>query len=601
MTGFAVAWLVIACACLTLGVIHGHVWLRQRQSVGNLAFAGLSLSVAAMAYVEMRMAQATTPQEFGRFLWWYQLPVWTALVALVCFVRVYLRAGHAWLGWAAIGLRTAVLVANFALPTGIAFREVVALEDYAVLGGVLKVVRGVPSPWLVVAHLSLVVLAVFVADATADLWRRGERRRAASIGGGLFVFVAAGTAIAVVAFWGLARMPVFATLLFLPILLTMAFELSLDIIRAVRLTAELDTKRAELAGSEARVALAADAASAGLWSVERATGRVWGTPRALAMFGLAPGREHRMDEILAAVHADDRERVRDFVSGAGEPQDSIEYRVGCGDGMRWYASRGHPAAGNPGEMLGAIIDITARKQAEEATARQRAELEHLSRVATLSELSGTLAHELNQPLATIMSNAEAAQRMLESDAPDLAEVRAILDDIVAADERAGQVISRLREMLKRGEADRRPLSLNGLVEGVVQFLRTELLRRGVAAEVSLDPSVPVVQGDRVPLEQVLINVVTNACDAMSGSPPGARTVTIATTAGEGKACVRISDTGCGLPDPPERAFAPFYTTKAEGLGMGLAISRSIVSAHGGRLWAERNPGGGATFHIELPA
>ncbi len=603
MSWLTVTWLIIASMCMTLAAIHAHVWLRRREAIGNAAFAILAVSVAGMGYAELGMAHAATIEEFGRFLWWYQLPVWSGSVALVWFVRAYLGAGRAWLGGSAIVLRTLALVANLFMSPAIQFREITALDGTTVFGDTLNIAQGVTNPWLAVAHLSLLALILFVVDATRDLWRQGQRRRAVTIGGSLVVFVTAGTVLAALSFWGLARTPVFVSLLFLPIVLAMAFELGLDLIDAARLAAELQLHRERLRGSEERAALAADAASAGLWSFDPKTGRVWATPRALSMFGLTHDGEHRIDDFLSSVHEDDRHRLRDFVAGVRRGGGSIEYRVVRDGGLRWYASLGRVAAEgeNPSAMLmGATIDVTERKRAEDATARLRAELEHMSRVATLSEMSGTLAHELNQPLGIIMSNAEAAQRMLEGDSPDLSEIGDILSDIVAADERAGQVIQRLRAHLKRGEAERRTMSLNEVVEEVVRFMRPDLIRRGAAAELALDPRAPSVFADRVPLEQVLINIITNACDAMSGNPRGERVVKIETSGVDGTAEVGISDSGCGLPDPPERVFAPFYTTKAEGLGMGLAISRSIVAALGGRLWAEANAGAGATFHVRLP-
>jgi len=250
--------------------------------------------------------------------------------------------------------------------------------------------------------------------------------------------------------------------------------------------------------------------------------------------------------------------------------------------------------------MGATVDITGRKRAEEEAARQRVELEHLSRVATLSELSGTLAHELNQPLAIIMSNAEAAQLMLQHPGPDLEEVRAILRDIIDADARAGQVIRRLRGLLKRSAPQRKSLSLNETVQAVVQFVRPDLVRRGVTLDLRLDPGLGDVFADRVAIEQVLINVIGNACDAMAGNADDDRALAIATFADAATACVRIDDVGSGLPADPEQAFAAFYTTKPEGLGMGLAISRSIVAAHGGSLAAAPNRPRGAVFTICLP-
>jgi len=241
------------------------------------------------------------------------------------------------------------------------------------------------------------------------------------------------------------------------------------------------------------------------------------------------------------------------------------------------------------------------QQRADELARERLELAHLARVASLSELSGSLAHELNQPLAIILANAQAAQRLLERAPPDLDEVRAILDDIVAADRRAGEVIRRLRGLLKRGESERRPLALQEVAESVLTLMRSELIGRGVELERRFAPELPPVLGDRVPLEQVLLNLVLNACDALATAPLGSRRIRLTSASSDGLVRLSLADNGTGLPADPARLFEPFFTTKPGGLGMGLSICRTIVTAHGGRLWAEPVSTGGSVFHLELPA
>jgi C4-dicarboxylate-specific signal transduction histidine kinase len=229
------------------------------------------------------------------------------------------------------------------------------------------------------------------------------------------------------------------------------------------------------------------------------------------------------------------------------------------------------------------------------------ELEHLARVNTLAELSGTLAHEINQPLATIMSNTEAAQRLLAAPQPDLDELRSIMGDILAADERADAVVKRLRAMLRRDPAHREPLELDPLVQGVVEFLSGELRRRGVTPRLELGAPGARLWGDRVSLEQVLINLVSNACDAMAMCDPGARHLIVRTRQDVAELQVEVCDNGAGLEAGAEEIFSPFFTTKAEGLGMGLAISRSIVQAHEGRIGVRPNPAGGTVFELRFPA
>ena len=251
-------------------------------------------------------------------------------------------------------------------------------------------------------------------------------------------------------------------------------------------------------------------------------------------------------------------------------------------------------------MRGVSADVTERRFTEGELQRQRGELAHLSRVATLGELSGSLAHELNQPLAIILSNAQAAQRLLAQNPPDLNEVRDILDDIVIADRRAGEVIKRLRALLKRGEADRQRLDLTAVIDEVLVLTRSDLISRGVSVAQKRTAGLPFISGDHIPLQQVFLNLLTNACDAMADNPPGERRVTIEAVAEGANVHVLIRDLGCGLPQDPDRIFEPFYTTKPQGLGMGLPICRTIIAAHGGRLWAGSNAGRGTTFHLELP-
>jgi C4-dicarboxylate-specific signal transduction histidine kinase len=257
--------------------------------------------------------------------------------------------------------------------------------------------------------------------------------------------------------------------------------------------------------------------------------------------------------------------------------------------------------------LGARAWLIAKEQemnarAELEIAQQRHQLTHLSRVNMLGELSGSLVHELSQPLTAILYNAQAAQLLLEQSEPDLNQLRDILSNIVSDDERGGEVIRRLRLLLKRGEVQFQPLRANELVEEVLKLLRSELVDRGVIAHAKLAPRLPVLEADRVQLQQVLINLVTNACDAMADMPPEARALTIRTELdGNDVVLISVCDAGAGIAEGKlEQVFEPFFTSKANGMGLGLSVSRTIVNAHGGKLWAEHNPVRGAMFHLLLP-
>lgn len=247
-----------------------------------------------------------------------------------------------------------------------------------------------------------------------------------------------------------------------------------------------------------------------------------------------------------------------------------------------------------------IADLTETTRLEHESALQRDELAHLSRVALLSELSGSLAHELNQPLTAILANAQAAARFLDRDPPDLDEVRSGLQSIVESDKRAGEVIRKLRALLRKDNTAFRFLSPNDVVTDVLGIIRSDLLNRNIETVVELADDIPAVCGDVIQLQQVLLNLIINASDAMRDMED--RQITLRTElVSPGQVVVSVSDTGRGIPDESiDTIFAPFFTTKPEGLGLGLAVCRTIIGAHHGTLWAANNVGAGATVGFSLP-
>jgi two-component system sensor kinase FixL len=228
---------------------------------------------------------------------------------------------------------------------------------------------------------------------------------------------------------------------------------------------------------------------------------------------------------------------------------------------------------------------------------------HLSRVAMLGELSGSLAHELSSPLSAILSNAQAAQRILANGDADRAEVREILNDIVREDKRAGEVIRGLRMLLKKGEVQQRALRINKIVQDGVKLMRSDLINQKTTADTQLARNLPSVTGDPVQLQQVLLNLMVNACDAMADCAGPERRLLIRTRIENSSSALTVSvtDRGSSIPEEKiEQIFEPFFTTKAKGMGLGLSVCRTIITAHRGKLWATNNPDCGATFHFSIP-
>ena len=253
-------------------------------------------------------------------------------------------------------------------------------------------------------------------------------------------------------------------------------------------------------------------------------------------------------------------------------------------------------------VLSSIVDISDRKQAEVLTRQHREELAHLSRVAIMGEIAGSLAHEINQPLTGIVNNASAGHRFIAKGSANLPKLDSLFEAIIADGHRAGEIIRGIRGMVRKGEEIRRPVDLNDVVASVLRFVRSDALGRHCALVTETDSELPWVEGDQVQLQQVLLNLVVNAFEAMRDTPEEERRVIICSER-ECNDRVRVSvrDYGTGLPlEEPQRIFEQFYSTKREGMGMGLAIARSIITSHGGELAATNAERSGAKVYFSLP-
>jgi signal transduction histidine kinase len=368
-------------------------------------------------------------------------------------------------------------------------------------------------------------------------------------------------------------------------------------------------RRAEqsLESSEERFSLATLPGNLGFWQWDARTGAIWASENFRGIMDIGAGVPLTAELVRERVHVDDRERFEQTLCYTGniEGVDS-DFRIQLGNGVtRWLTVKARTrreASGSVVRVTGVVIDNTERMIADLELQKQRLQLAHLTRVAILGQLSGALAHELTQPLTAILSNAQAGQRLLGTSRPDGREIRLIFDDIVKNDKRAGEVISRLREMLKRGELQIQQLDLEQLIREMLNLARGELAARSVEAEIEIESALPMVKGDRVQLQQVLLNLLMNAAEAMAATPLRDRRVRVSVVRRGTGVCTTVADSGPGIPSHQlETVFDAFYTTKDNGLGLGLSICRSIVTAHGGRLWATNNMPRGSSFHFTIPA
>ncbi|MCX6877351.1 MAG: ATP-binding protein [Verrucomicrobia bacterium] len=600
MSWVTAIWSMIGAVCVTLAAMHLVVWFKCRSAWANLLFALAALASAGAAGCELWMMRATTTAEFGNALRWTHLPAWVIILALVGFTRLHLRAGRKWLAWTICGLRTLSLGLDFLFSPNLNFREITGLRAVPLLGETVTTAVGVPNPWMLVGQASLLLFVCFILDAAVTVWRRGDPLQKQLLVGAITFMGVAGTAQTVLAMWHIVQTPITASLLFTGIVVVMAVELSDGLIRAAKLADELRE-------SEQRLSLAADATRLGLWVWNIGRDELWANAAGRELFGFTAAEPLDRDRFFEAVHPVDRDATRQALAKSllEDEEYEREYRVILpGNHVRWIAVRGRVERDGMRaiRVRGVAMDLTARKEAERELAQQRTELAHLARVNTLGEMAGTIAHELNQPLAAMLSNAQVGRRSLHSRAPDLTEMAEIFDDIAADAKRAGGIIHGMRAMLKKdAPTEHQCFSLNDAVTQVLSLLHGEIVARQQEVKIQLGETLPPVRAERVEIHQVLINLVINGLDAMKEEPPR-DAMKITTAWQDGTVTVSVHDSGPGL--PPEiipRLFDPFFSTKPGGLGLGLSISRSIAERFGGKLLAENHPAGGAVFHLILPA
>jgi two-component system sensor kinase FixL len=606
MNWVQIAWIMMSAGSLTLGVIHFLVWLKQRAQYAHLLFFALAVSAAAFGAFEMAMMRAQSPAGYAATLRWAHVPLAMVVLSTVWFVHFYFETGRLWLAYATSGVRLLALGLNFMTGVNINFREVSSLDQLRLWGGaVVSGPVGVANPWGIVPQIGNVLLVAFVVDASITLWRRGgpdAHRRAALVGGSLVGFITAVAGFAALITLGLVHAPTIVMPGVFIVVLAMGYELGWDVIAAAQLAAQLRASelrfRAVVEAVPSAILLVDDKGMITLANSQAEI--VFGYPRAEL---IAKPVEMLIPERFRVPHVglrhDYARDARARMMGTG--RELFACRKDGGEIPVEVALNPMPAERRL-FVLVSVVDITERTNIERATARQRDEIAHLSRVAMLGELSGSLAHELNQPLTAILSNAQAAQRFLAQSPPRVDKLAEILADIVKSDHRAGSVIQRLRSLLRKEEAQRHPLNLNDVVEESLRLMRSDLLNRRVMVSTDLAETLPAVSGDRNQLQQVMMNLVINGCDAMDGQEVDRRLLAQTRTTADGGVEVSVADRGSGIPLADlERIFEPFMTTKLQGLGLGLAICRSIVEAHGGRLWATNNADRGATLHCELPA
>ena len=372
-----------------------------------------------------------------------------------------------------------------------------------------------------------------------------------------------------------------------------------------------DRKRAEeaLRRSEAYLTEAQRLSHTGSWAFDVANRRgIHSSEEHHRLFGFDPGADMpAWEDWVERIHPEDRERAMGAIEqGIRERTDfEMDYRTVHPDGtIRYVQAVGHPVLSSSGdlvEFMGTAVDVTERKRADEALYKTQMELAHVTRMSTLGELTASIAHEVNQPLAAIVTNGEVCVRWLDREVPDLAEVREAVGDMISNGRRASEIIQRLRALSKRTETQKVALDINEIIREVIPLVQQEVLSHRVSLRLELAPTLPAVLGDRVQLQQVIINLIVNGMEALAPVTDRRRELVVRSQLDDSRqVLVAVEDSGVGIdPENAKQLFNAFFTTKSSGMGMGLSISRSIIENHGGTLSASRNAGPGATFQFAL--
>lgn len=570
--------------------------------MASLMFCIMAAATAGMAGCELWTMQQTDMAAYTHALQWYNLMRWMVTLALVGFIHFYLGSGRPWLEWTVCGLRTLSLLVNFIFSPMVYYTSIEELVRIKFLGTEVTVVEGIPSPLSIIGQISLLVLAAYLVDATWRSTKVQHRPGGIRVGLSAVFFVLALSLQMMFALWGFIDMPIVASLFFTGILIVMGIELSEDMLRSARLAEDLKVREQELL-SERKLTDAIFESAPGMLYLQSADGSMvrWNSQHE-RVTGYSNDETSRMkiEDFCAEVERNTLTEARSMALAQGGHE--VEFDLTRRDGrMARHFFRMVPVevAGAP-HLVGIGIDVTSQRALAAETERQREQMAHIARVASVSELSSSLAHEINQPLAIILSNAQAAQRLMAREHPDMNELREILEDIVNADIRAADVIKRLRSILRQGRPALETVSPHALFDQALSMAQPDLKSGSVQVFRRHSKKLPLIQADRIPVEQVLLNLIKNACEAMENNGAREKTLSLSCVDEGGWLRFSVRDNGHGLGEDGDKIFEAFHTTKPKGLGLGLTICQTIIRAHGGNLWSEKNKSHGATFHFQLP-
>jgi two-component system sensor kinase FixL len=592
-----VAWSISGAASAMLGLSSLLLWLRGERELRYLLAATMAFAAAACAGSELALSRSTDVATYLLTLRIQVVLIGAMLLSLVWFVYLHFGSASRPLALAITALWSFNLVVELATPGGAVFSEITALERIqAFWGETFTIARGPTQPVKLLADAATVLVFVYLLHATAGAWRQRTGRSTVIVGAASAFFIVLAGIHTPMVDAGLVPTPYMISFAFLAIVFAMTCQIVDAALRAGRIAQQLDSRERRWQVLLEKLPL--------LVVQQDTAGRIqYVNPALLKTTG------YQASELLGRP-------IRDLVAGSGTDRTPLaaasstgatapaDFRCSRKDGefiaAMWSSVALFGPAEAPEGTLSVGIDLTEQASTERDLAQTRRQMEMMSRATLLGEVAAGLAHEINQPLAAILSNAQAARRLLAREPPDLEEIRQINEDVIADGKRAGAVVHGLRAMLANEDAPAKRASLGAAVSGSVQLLAGELRSAGIVVSTSLDPEADLVCGDVVQIQQVLMNLILNAIRA-SHHNQGDMPMEIESARHGREVIISVKDRGSGIaPETMARMFEPFQTTRQGGLGVGLAISRRIVEGYGGRIRGENRPGGGAVISFALP-
>jgi PAS domain S-box-containing protein len=595
-----VIYAMLAGMALTIGAVHLIIWGGNRQRKAYLFSAGMALAACVQALVEMLIALTSVPEHMGNLIRWGNFSVGITLLCMVWFVRMYLSAGRSWLLWSITGLWALGLVINFSSPTGLTFTEIYAVERLNTLWGEpLHQVVGTTNPWKFLADLASLLITIFVIDASRTAWRRGSRHAAAVIGGSITFFIVVAGIHTPLVDAGIFRTPTIISAAFLAILAAMSYEIARDVSRSRALLEKVHGGQLRLQSMFETVRLLVlDIDSEGIVCYANPFFLNWRALKLEEVIG-RPATDFIVPRIFNPIFEGMRQKA-DFHTPL-EARWNAQDRNGEDRQLALTALRMDNSESRFAGVLCVAADITQELETNRTLARTRLQLDRLMRSNLLGEFASSLAHELNQPLAAILANAQVARRYLTQDPLKLDQALEVIDGIVQDDRRAAALIKQLRALVHHDEVRRENLDLTRVLDDTLALLTREFENQEIKLELDCPPSDLFIQACRIEIQQVLLNLILNAVQALEDWPIEQRRISIRVSSRNQTVQVNIQDAGPGLPaEELESVFSAFHTGNNGNMGLGLTICRRIIEAHGGSISAANGHGHGAVFSFSLP-